>query len=110
MIRFIMSWAHVYYHRSLKSIRKLNGSGFSGFRSASTFNSESRETSSMIVMKFGGTSVQEADAINNVVSIISSRESRAPIAVLSAMARVTDALLRVAQAANERRFEASFSI
>src|SRR5690349_21771851 len=61
----------------------------------------------MIVMKFGGTSVEDASAISNVVDIVARRIDRAPIVVLSAMARVTDALLRVAQAAKERRFETS---
>jgi aspartate kinase len=59
----------------------------------------------MIVMKFGGTSVQDAAAISNVIDIVSRRLDRSPVVVLSAMAGVTNALLRVAQSAKERRFD-----
>src|SRR6266404_1396395 len=59
----------------------------------------------MIVMKFGGTSVQDAAAIGNAVEIVLSRLDRAPIVVVSAMARVTDLLVRVSQAAKERQFD-----
>lgn len=59
----------------------------------------------MIVMKFGGTSVQDAAAIGNAVEIVSSRLDRAPIVVVSAMARVTDMLVRISQAAKERQFD-----
>ena len=59
----------------------------------------------MIVMKFGGTSVQDASAIDRVVDIVRSKVDLQPSVVVSAMARVTDALLGIARAANERRFE-----
>jgi aspartate kinase len=59
----------------------------------------------MIVMKFGGTSVQDAAAINRVADIVRSKLDLKPTLVVSAMARVTDALLGIAGAANERRFE-----
>src|ERR1041384_56734 len=61
----------------------------------------------MIVMKFGGTSVQDATAISTAADIVAGRIDRAPIVVASAMARVTDALLRAAKEASERRFEAA---
>lgn len=59
----------------------------------------------MLVMKFGGTSVQDAAAMRNAVEIVSSRLDRAPIVVVSAMARVTDMLLRIAEAAKARRLD-----
>ncbi|HEY3136767.1 MAG TPA: lysine-sensitive aspartokinase 3 [Blastocatellia bacterium] len=59
----------------------------------------------MIVMKFGGSSVQDAAAINSVAGIVAARAGRKPVVVVSAMARVTDALLDVAQAARDRRFD-----
>src|SRR5262245_58428368 len=59
----------------------------------------------MIVMKFGGTSVQDAAAIRQVAKIVSAKIERAPIIVVSAMARVTDTLLAVARTAQERRFD-----
>ncbi len=64
----------------------------------------------MIVMKFGGTSVQDADAIENVIEIVRGRLDRKPVVVVSAMARVTDTLLRIARVANERRFDDAASI
>ena len=53
----------------------------------------------MIIMKFGGTSVKNAQAILNVVSIIKSYLDRKPVIVLSAMAGVTNILVESLQAA-----------
>ena len=47
----------------------------------------------MIVMKFGGTSVQDAKAISRVSQIVQGRLADRPVVVVSAMAKVTDALL-----------------
>jgi aspartate kinase len=63
----------------------------------------------MIVMKFGGTSVQDAAAINQAATIVASRNERAPIVVVSAMSRVTDTLIRLAVAAKERRIDDAVS-
>jgi aspartate kinase len=59
----------------------------------------------MIVMKFGGTSVGDAAALRQVAEIVKSKLNRAPVVVVSAMARVTDTLLRIARIATERRYE-----
>ena len=53
----------------------------------------------MIVMKFGGTSVEDAKAIDRVVSIVHGRLAQQPVVVVSAMAKVTDTLLTMARAA-----------
>jgi len=53
----------------------------------------------MIVMKFGGTSVQDADAIAHVGEIVKGRSAHKPVVVVSAMAKVTDQLLAMARAA-----------
>jgi aspartate kinase len=53
----------------------------------------------MIVCKFGGTSVADAEAIGRLVEIIRSRADRQPVVVLSALAGVTDALLDLAHRA-----------
>ncbi len=53
----------------------------------------------MIVMKFGGTSVQDADAIDRVATIVKDRIAQKPVVVVSAMAKVTDQLLATARAA-----------
>ncbi len=53
----------------------------------------------MIVMKFGGTSVQDSKAIERVASIVKERLPLRPVVVVSAMAKVTDQLLAMSRAA-----------
>ena len=53
----------------------------------------------MIVMKFGGTSVQDAKAIERAGAIVKGRLEQKPVVVVSAMAKVTDQLLAMARAA-----------
>ncbi len=53
----------------------------------------------MIVMKFGGTSVEDAKAIERVSDIVKTRLPERPLVVVSAMAKVTDQLLAMARAA-----------
>ncbi len=53
----------------------------------------------MIVMKFGGTSVQDAQAIDRAAAIVKERLPQKPVVVVSAMAKVTDQLLAMARAA-----------
>jgi aspartate kinase len=50
----------------------------------------------MIVMKFGGTSVENATAISRAAKIVSSRVVENPAVVVSAMAKVTDQLVAMA--------------
>jgi len=59
----------------------------------------------MIVMKFGGTSVQDSDAIGNVVNIVKTRLKRKPVIVSSATARTTDTLLQCCRYASEGNYE-----
>ena len=42
-----------------------------------------------IVMKFGGTSVADAAALNNVAAIVAARLNDSPVVVVSAMSGVT---------------------
>ena len=53
----------------------------------------------MIVMKFGGTSVESAAAIERVAGIVRAREARRPVVVVSAMGKTTNKLLAIASAA-----------
>jgi aspartate kinase len=53
----------------------------------------------MIVMKFGGTSVESAAAIERVASIVRARVQRKPVVVVSAMGKTTNKLLAIANAA-----------
>ena len=50
----------------------------------------------MIVCKFGGTSVADADAIRRLAAIMATRVEQRPLVVVSALAGVTDALLALA--------------
>ncbi len=56
-----------------------------------------------VVMKFGGTSVEDAAAIGRTAAIVAGRvaNGKNPVVVVSAMAKVTDQLLRAAAAAAE---------
>ena len=49
----------------------------------------------MIVMKFGGSSVQDSTAIRRVAAIVASRVAEQPLVVVSAMGGVTDKLVQV---------------
>jgi aspartate kinase len=53
----------------------------------------------MIVMKFGGTSVESAAAIDRVAGIVRERLPRKPVVVVSAMGKTTNKLLDIAQQA-----------
>ena len=53
----------------------------------------------MIAMKFGGTSVEDAKAINRLAEIVKGRSGHKPVVVVSAMAKVTDALVAMSNAA-----------
>jgi aspartate kinase len=53
----------------------------------------------MIVMKFGGSSVESAAAIERVAGIVKARVARNPIVVVSAMGKTTNKLLAIANAA-----------
>jgi len=52
----------------------------------------------MIVAKFGGTSVADAEAIRRLAGIVRSRVAARPVVVVSALAKVTDALLALGTA------------
>ena len=56
----------------------------------------------LVVMKFGGTSVEDAAAIGRTAAIVAGRvaQGKSPVVVVSAMAKVTDQLLRAAEAAS----------
>ncbi len=53
----------------------------------------------MLLMKFGGTSVGDAERIRNVFEIVSAAKSRRPVVVASAHKGVTDLLFEAARAA-----------
>ena len=53
----------------------------------------------MLVMKFGGTSVEDAVAMKSMCEIVRSRSKKKPIVVLSAISGATNALIRCAELA-----------
>lgn len=55
----------------------------------------------MIVMKFGGTSVENAEAIERAAAIVAARRAERPAVVVSAMGKTTDRLLQLATTAVE---------
>ena len=55
----------------------------------------------MIVMKFGGSSVESAAAIQRVAGIVKAREALHPVVVVSAMGKTTNKLLAIANSAIE---------
>jgi aspartate kinase len=64
----------------------------------------------MIVMKFGGTSVMDATAIDRACSIVKGRIARQPVVVVSAMSKVTDTLLAMGKAAGSGNREEALEL
>lgn len=60
-----------------------------------------------LVMKFGGTSVEDAPALARVAEIVGARKFQHPVVVVSAMSRVTDALLAAVRRAESGDAEAA---
>ena len=60
-----------------------------------------------IVMKFGGTSVADAAALERVAAIVAAHREAGPVVVVSAMSGVTDALLASTSIAKEDGFNAA---
>ena len=65
-------------------------------------SSDWAEQPGLVVMKFGGTSVEDAYAIRRLVRIVRSRLNFRVVVVVSALAKVTDELLRLGHAAETR--------
>jgi aspartate kinase len=53
----------------------------------------------VVVMKFGGTSVEDAAAIRRLIAIVQNRSGAQPVVIVSALARITDQLLEAGEAA-----------
>jgi aspartate kinase len=55
----------------------------------------------VIIIKFGGTSVGDAQRVANAIDIVAERKDRKPIVVVSALAGVTNDLVAASEAARE---------
>ena len=64
----------------------------------------------MIVMKFGGTSVESTEAIERIAGIVRERIARRPVVVVSAMGKTTNKLLAIADAAVAGRREEALGL
>jgi aspartate kinase len=62
----------------------------------------------MIVMKFGGTSVEDATAIRRLISIVRTQLDRRPVVVVSAMGKTTNGLLECARLAATGEIENAY--
>ncbi len=71
---------------------------------------ESCPGAAMIVMKFGGTSVEDASAIDRAAAIVLERRPQKPVVVVSAMAKVTDQLLAAATASGSGQRDKALEI
>jgi len=64
----------------------------------------------MIVMKFGGTSVESAEAIERIAGIVRGQMARRPVVVVSAMGKTTNKLLAIADAAVRGQRDAALTL
>ncbi len=64
----------------------------------------------MIVMKFGGTSVEDGAAIDRSCGIVAERISRRPLVVVSALGGATNALLEAGRLAADRQLDKAIAI
>src|SRR5579863_6072980 len=67
------------------------------------------QSDEVVVMKFGGTSVEDAGAIRRLIAIVRSRMGALPVVVVSALAKVTDQLLEAGNAAAKGRLGAALA-
>src|ERR1019366_8447667 len=67
---------------------------------------------SLVVMKFGGTSVEDPTAIERTAAIVAGRVAlgKLPVVVVSATSKVTDQLLRAADHASRGERDAALAI
>ena len=64
----------------------------------------------VVVMKFGGTSVEDEAAIRRLITIVQNRsKNQQPVVVVSALARVTDQLLEAGRDAANGRLGAALA-
>lgn len=68
-----------------------------------------------VIMKFGGTSVQDAEAMSRVINIVKKQwadnaTDLPPVVVVSAMSKVTDRLVETARVAGERQVDVAVQI
>ncbi len=78
--------------------------------SAEQRQSRFERSDEVVVMKFGGTSVEDAAAIRRLIGIVQNRLTARPVVVVSALARVTDQLLEAGNSAATGHLGAALAI
>lgn len=63
-----------------------------------------------VIMKFGGTSVENENAFARVAEIVYSRVKSRPVVIVSAMSKMTDALLSAFEIARQGDSKAAFNV
>jgi aspartate kinase len=63
----------------------------------------------MIVMKFGGTSLESAEALRRIAGIVNARRAEGPFVVVSAMGKTTNELIAIGHIAAETNAEAALA-
>ena len=63
----------------------------------------------VVVVKFGGTSVQDEAAIRRLIEIVRGKRGVQPVVVVSALAKVTDQLLEAGKAASSGHLGAALA-
>jgi len=63
----------------------------------------------VVVMKFGGTSVEDVAAMQRLIGIVKGRLNAQPVLVVSALAKVTDQLLEAGKAASDGHLGAALA-
>ena len=58
----------------------------------------------MIVMKFGGSSLADAERISIVTNIVKSKINENPIVIVSAVGGITDKLIELSKASKKKKF------
>src|SRR5882762_2808170 len=92
-------------HRRIRGAWVFYMSGFQIMKSA-----KSKRAFSPVVMKFGGTSVENSEAIQRVTEIVASRKGYGRVVVVSALAKVTDQLVAMGQKAASGECDASLRV
>jgi len=64
----------------------------------------------MIVLKFGGTSVQDAEHMNRVIEITRKQIDRTPLLISSAMSKITDSLVEITRISEKGSKDDCFAV
>src|SRR5215813_6344966 len=62
------------------------------------------------ILKFGGTSVADVNAIRRVCDIVAARRDQQPVVIVSALGGFTDALLRSLELARTSQFDEALTL